>query len=1359
MGRSKKISGRRLVYDQLEARRLLSLVLSPISITATTQAPFDGVVATLVDTVRSDSPSSFTTPPGSVQINWGDGTPATSGQVVGPIYPGVFEVEGSHAYTAADSYTVGISVANQSGYDANATGTATVTSLPPQLIVAAQDVAGTAGTALTDVPVATFLDTNTSDTASQFLALITWGDGNASIGTVQGGKGTFTVTGTNTYAAAGTYSTNVTILDTTNSASAVATGQAVIAPGPTLTATGTTFPVTPGTAPTEPIVVANFTDTNPMYVNNPNPTTLPTAAINWGDGQTTSGTVTQVSSNASGGTFTVSGTHTYSGTSPAGSYPVTVTISDPSGQTVMASGEAVVTSYINATGTVFSATPKVALPADTIVANFTDTNPIYVNNSNPSVLPTAVINWGDGQTSSGTVNFIGPNASGGTFTVTPPAGSHTYTSPAPLGAYPVTVTILDPSGQTGTAVGSAFVTTPAAGTVFIATGTTFTTTPGTGPTQPIIVANVVDTNPNANMSNIVATINWGDGTTTTGVVNLPNPSKPNSYTVTGVHTYSPVSPPGSYTITVTIADPSGQKITASSTALVASFINATGTTFSATPGTPASVTVANFTDSNPDASTSNLMAVVNWGDGQTTAGMVGSTGTPGDYTVTGTHTYASSSAATHAVTVTILDPSGQTATVNSTAVMSPITTLTPVPTTAYFTAGVQPSGSVFVGSFYDTNTSATAGQFTASINWGDGTISAGTVAESSTPGLFLITATHTYATPTPTGQTDPITIAIQDQTGDTTSILSKAVVAPATGTLTPISTTAYFTAGVQPSSPVLVGSFTDTNTAATAGQFTATINWDDGTSSTGTVTESSSTGLFLVTGSHAYLKPGTYTDVAITIEDQAGDSITIKSTAVVSTLAGTLTPIPTTANFTAGVQPSSPVLVGSFTDTNTAATAGQFLASIDWGDGTTTNGTVTASTTQAGLFLVTGVHTYAVPGSHPITITIQDQTAPATASPTTINSTAQVSPAPTTLTANPPITVDFTAGVQPSSPVTLGSFYDSNTAASASQFTASINWGDNTSSAGTVIASPGGLGLFLVTGVHTYAAPPGDTITITVQDQTGHTVGLTATAVVSPAVITLTANPPITNDFTTGVQPSSPVTVGSFYDSNTAATASQFTASISWGDGNTTVGTVTASSSGAGLFLVTGTHLYASANTYMVTIMVQDQLGDTVPNFFGKSVVTTYTANGVASGLTGGLSTSSAFINGPYSALGFTNTNRPTFSGTAPAYSVVQVYARHFHADAQLYLGEAVADGNGNWTLTTGPLAVGTYIVSATDTIPGGYPSTLTPLDGGNRVYIGLAPRFVRRHPHGEKAVTHHPAFRVVYPVVPKTPRMGHKRS
>ena len=272
------------------------------------------MVATLVDTNRTASPSDFNDPPGSVQVNWGDGV-MTNGLVVGTNFSGVFYVDASHTYSTSNIFSTLISVNDQSGNSANATGLATVTTSvsPPELTIAGNTIKGSAGTALTGVPVATFLDPDPSDLASNFQALITWGNGNTSIGLIQGGSGAFTVYGTNTYGTQGMFATTVTVVSTNDGLDGFATGTANIGPSSLYGLTGQQFTANAG-APFS-AKVATFTDANPN-----DPSSDFSATIAWGDGQTSQGTVTGGS-----GKFSITGSHVYA---QPGTEAVTVTLVD-----------------------------------------------------------------------------------------------------------------------------------------------------------------------------------------------------------------------------------------------------------------------------------------------------------------------------------------------------------------------------------------------------------------------------------------------------------------------------------------------------------------------------------------------------------------------------------------------------------------------------------------------------------------------------------------------------------------------------------------------------------------------------------------------------------------------------------------------------------------------------------------------------------------------------------------------------------------------------------------------------------------------------------------------------------------------
>lgn len=159
-------------------------------------------------------------------------------------------------------------------------------------------------------------------------------------------------------------------------------------------------------------------------------------------------------------------------------------------------------------------------------------------------------------------------------------------------------------------------------------------------------------------------------------------------------------------------------------------------------------------------------------------------------------------------------------------------------------------------------------------------------------------------------------------------------------------------------------------------------------------------------------------------------------------------------------------------------------------------------------------------------------------------------------------------------------FTDSDTTESG--FAASIDWGDGTSSTGTV---SGGSGSFAVSGSHTYA-DEGSYFVKTTLTKSGTTVAnANATATVSDAPLTATGKTLYASSTSFNGA------VASFTDGNAAAPASDFTASISWGDG-TAASSGTVASNGSG-FDVSGSHTYASAGTYTITVSINDKGGST----------------------------------------------------------------------------------------------------------------------------------------------------------------------
>jgi hypothetical protein len=296
-------------------------------------------------------------------------------------------------------------------------------------------------------------------------------------------------------------------------------------------------------------------------------------------------------------------------------------------------------------------------------------------------------------------------------------------------------------------------------------------------------------------------------------------------------------------------------------------------------------------------------------------------------------------------------------------------TLTPVPRTITPKEGIGFSG--VVGNFRSANPSAKASDFTATIDWGDGTTSTGTVASNGYGG-FQVAGSRTYAEE----GSFAVNISVHDASTQATVIHSTATVADAPLSAKPL--TFATKEGLHFNG--VVGNFRDGNTHADLADFSATIDWGDGTSTTGTVA-SNGFGGFQVTGSHSYAEEGSY-PVNITVHDAGGSSIVVQSTASVAD--APLTPKPLTFKPKQGT--SFTGIVGNFRDGNPSPDVNDFTASIKWGDGTTTTGTVAAN--GFGGFKVTGTHTYTASGNFGVQITIIDQGG----STTIIQSTATVAP-------------------------------------------------------------------------------------------------------------------------------------------------------------------------------------------------------------------------------------------------------------------------------------------------------------------------------------------------------------------------------
>jgi hypothetical protein len=405
---------------------------------------------------------------------------------------------------------------------------------------------------------------------------------------------------------------------------------------------------------------------------------------------------------------------------------------------------------------------------------------------------------------------------------------------------------------------------------------------------------------------------------------------------------------------------------------------------------------------------------------------------PGSGVISGTVADTAASATPYSVTATVSDTAGGSASQTFAMIVqaAPVLSVQANPVSAVEGAD---TGTITVATFSSPDPNAAAGDFTATITWGDGTTDTATVVDSN--GSFSVQGDHTY---TEAGS-DAISVAISDDNGNTTTVTTTATVADASLTLTDT-----FDSGalVNQSATVDVARFTDANPNADTSDFTVMIDWGDGTSGPGQLTSQGDD--FVVSGTHAYNSTGTKT-VNVTVTDVDGVSVTGSSKVEVGDLYAGL---------------KSNLTVASFTDSNPNTTAADYTAVIDWGDGSQSNGQVLGA---GGTYSVQGSHTYAqdsvdLPGGvYQVTVTVTNDDG----SVATTQKGVEVVRPPITLE-----TPDLNTGLTVNN-AEVAVFQEPDTSDGSGEYTATIDWGDGTPvSAGTVVGSNG---LFHVYGTHTYA--------------------------------------------------------------------------------------------------------------------------------------------------------------------------------------------------------------------------------------------------------------------------------------------------
>ncbi len=237
---------------------------------------------------------------------------------------------------------------------------------------------------------------------------------------------------------------------------------------------------------------------------------------------------------------------------------------------------------------------------------------------------------------------------------------------------------------------------------------------------------------------------------------------------------------------------------------------------------------------------------VNWGD--STADTTFAAGTQGSL---GSRNHTYTEEGSYTVTVTVTDSTSLSGSASfHVAVSDPAV----IPTGGFVVNAVEgaDSGSQTVATFTDPGGPEPVGDYSAVIDWGDGTApSAGTITFGA--GIFTVSGNHTYAEESaadhPGSNPYIVNVTISHEAAPDASASSTAVVSdPA---VIAIGGFQFIAVEGDPSAVQTVATFTDPGGAEPLGDYSALVDWGDGTApSPGTITFSA--GVFTVTGSHSY---------------------------------------------------------------------------------------------------------------------------------------------------------------------------------------------------------------------------------------------------------------------------------------------------------------------------------------------------------------------------------------------------------------------------------------------------------------------------------------------------------------------------
>lgn len=718
----------------------------------------------------------------------------------------------------------------------------------------------------------------------------------------------------------------------------------------------------------------------------------------------------------------------------------------------------------------------------------------------------------------------------------------------------------------------------------------------------------VFSDPDSGHSSFTATIDWGDGTTADTIpcqIDVAGAEGELTWgTFDGSHAFAAV---GSYEASFSVTDDQGgQSIVRTMTIDVIESVpqDLVLESVAAIDEGQIATLRGSFVDTD---STKTHTVTVSWGDGTPKTEMALILGARSFEL---THSYEDdgpnpggtsppSEVYNYPVQVTVTDGSNNSIGVQTSAVVNNVAPQLTVIGSQQFQEGWTFDGEL--GSFTDQGVLDT---HTATINWGDGTTTVGTI-DSETG---VVSGTHTFLDENRDASDNEVpysvTVTVADDDGGTGTGNISMLITNVAPILDPIADQTVNEGQLVTFGPT---AFTDPGTTDT---HTATVDWGDGTTTNGTVDQNANT----VTGSHTFADNGVYT-VVVTLADNGGGEHVQNFQVTVTNVVPTLTVVSDRVTKTSSTLAITNI--GTFSDPGfdnpdaTPATVETFTYQVNWGDGTSVDtGTATvdvagsAGTLTQGSF--DGSHVYTTSGEYTVSVTVIDDDGGQDTESflVTVDETAP------TLTLNVPSDLNMNEGETFAWP-DLATFTHSNSGAQR-QYNYTINWGDGGSSTGVVtdLTDNGGIWEGHFGGGHTYA--DNGTYTVSVRLDVDGTPAFdqeSFNVVVANVTPTLAG---ITDHTATAGSPLNLVSLAQVLDpgydnpQGNPATKETFTYRLTWGDATPAetgsvpvdvVGSPGVDTQGT----LSGSHTYQAASTgagYEVTLTVADDDGAIVVGTF-----------------------------------------------------------------------------------------------------------------------------------------------------------------